>query len=460
MQQHCYNITVLIITLWYCVIFPTLMHKWGAKMDDKKKYHLETLAIHGAYKFDPTTKAEAVPIYQTVAYGFDSTEHAEKIFALEVEGHIYTRMSNPTTEIFEKRMAMLEGGVGAMATAAGQAAILLAILNIVNCGEEVVSSKSLYGGTFNLFNVTLPKFGIKVKMVDASDPENFRKAVTSKTRAFYADTIGNPGMDILDIEAVAKIAHENGLPLIVDNTFATPYLCRPFEWGADVVVHSASKYISGNGTSIGGIVVDSGKFDWTSGKFPSMTEPDPGYHNIRYAYDIGEAAYITKMRTQLLRDLGVPLSPFNAFLYLMGLETLHLRVERQVENAMKVASYLEKHPYVEWVNYPSLPSSKYYHLAQKYLPKGAGAVFTFGIRGGRKAGAKFIDSVQLFSHLANLGEVRSLVVHPASTTHSQLSPEEQLLTGVTPDMVRVSLGVENIEDLIADLDQALEKSQK
>jgi O-acetylhomoserine (thiol)-lyase len=429
-------------------------------MSQEKNYHLETMAIHGGFKFEPTTRAEAVPIFQTVAYGFDSTEHAEKIFALQADGHIYTRMSNPTTEVFEKRVAMLEGGVGALATASGQAAITLSILNIVNCGEEVVSSNSLYGGTFNLFKVTLPKLGIKVNMVNAQDPENFRKAITPKTRAIYADTIGNPGMEIIDIEAVAKIAHENGIPLILDNTFATPYLCRPFDWGADIVVHSASKYICGNGTSIGGIVIDSGNFDWTSGKFPSMTEPDPGYHNLSYAHDIGKAAYITKLRTQLLRDFGAPLSPFNAFLYLLGLETLHLRVQRQIDNALKVARYLENHPAVDWVNYPSLPSNKFYDLAQKYLSKGAGAVFTFGIKGGRKAGAKFIDSVQLFSHLANLGEVRSLVVHPASTTHSQLSPEEQLYTGVTPDMVRISLGVENIEDLINDLEQALANSQK
>ncbi len=429
-------------------------------MSQEKSYHLETMAIHGAFKFEPTTRAEAVPIFQTVAYGFDNTEQAEKIFALQAEGHIYTRLSNPTTEVFEKRVAMLEGGVGALATASGQAAITLSILNIVNCGEEVVSSNSLYGGTFNLFNVTLPKFGIKVNMVNAQDPENFRRAITPKTRAIYADTIGNPGMEIIDIETIAKLAHENGIPLILDNTFATPYLCRPFDWGADIVVHSASKYFCGNGTSIGGIVIDSGNFDWTSGRFPSMTEPDPGYHNISYAHDVGKAAYITKLRAQMLRDLGVPLSPFNAFLYLLGLETLHLRVERQIDNALKVAKYLENHPAVDWVNYPSLPSNKFYNLAQKYLPRGAGAVFTFGIKGGRKAGAKFIDSVQLFSHLANLGEVRSLVVHPASTTHSQLSPEEQISTGVTPDMVRISLGIENIEDLLNDLEQALINSQK
>jgi O-acetylhomoserine (thiol)-lyase len=428
-------------------------------MNDSKNWHPETLAIHGAYKFDPQTRAEAVPIYQTVAYGFDSTEHAENIFALKAEGNIYTRLSNPTTDIFEKRMALLEGGVGAMATASGQAAIAFAIMNIVNCGQEVVSSKSLYGGTFNLFNVTLPKYGIKVKMVDAGDPENFRQAITSETRALYADIIGNPGMDIADIEAIASIAHENGIPLIIDNTFATPYLCKPFDWGADIVIHSASKFICGNGTSIGGVVIDSGNFDWTSGKFPSMTEPDPGYHNICYAYDLGRAAYITKLRVQLQRDFGATLSPFNSFLYLLGLETLHLRIERQVNNALQAASYLEKHPLVEWVNYPSLPSSKYHDLALKYLPGGAGSVFTFGIKGGRKAGGKFIDSVQLFSHMANLGEIRSLVVHPASTTHSQLTPEEQLLTGVTPDLVRVSIGIENIADLLADLDQALEKSQ-
>lgn len=428
--------------------------------EENKRFNRETLAIHGAYRFDPITRAEAVPIYQTVAYGFESTEQAEKIFALEEEGYLYTRLGNPTTDIFEKRMAMLEGGVGAMATSAGQAAILLSILNVATAGDEIVSSKSLYGGTFNLFNATLPKYGIKVKMVDANDPENFRQVITDKTKAFYADTLGNPGMDVLDIEAVANIGQEYGIPLIVDNTFATPYLCRPFEWGAAVVVHSASKFISGNGTSIGGVVVDSGNFDWTSGRFPSMTEPDPGYHDIRYAYDVGKAGFITKMRAQLLRDLGVPLSPFNAFLYLNGLETLHLRVERQVENTRQVVAYLKDHPKVEWVNYPSLPDNKYHKLAQKYLPLGAGAVFTFGIKGGKEAGAKFIDSVELFSHMANLGEVRSLVVHPASTTHSQLTAEEQLLTGVRPDMIRVSVGIENIEDLIADLGHALKLSQQ
>lgn len=425
----------------------------------ESNYKFETMAVHGAFKFEPATRAESVPIFQTVAYGFESSEHAEKIFNLEAEGHIYTRLSNPTTDVFEKRMAMLEGGIGAMATAAGQAAIALSILNIVHAGEEVVSSSSLYGGTYNLFAVTLPKFGIKVNMVNADDPENFRKAITAKTKAIYADTIGNPGMDIFNIEAVAKIAHDNGIPLIIDNTFATPYLCKPFEWGADIVIHSASKYICGNGTSIGGIVIDSGNFDWTSGKFPSMTDQDPGYHGLRYAYDFGKAGYITKLRTQLLRDLGVPLSPFNAFLYLLGLETLHLRVERQVENALKVAEYLAKHPAVQWVNYPSLQSNKYYQLAQKYLPKGAGGVFTFGIKGGREAGAKFIDAVQLFSHMANLGEVKSLVVHPASTTHAQLSPEEQVATGVSPDLVRLSIGVENVQDLLDDLEQALQKSQ-
>lgn len=428
-------------------------------MSQSKNWHPETLAIHGAYKYDPQTGAEAVPIYQTVAYGFKSTEHAENIFALKAEGNIYTRLSNPTTDIFEKRMALLEGGAGAMATASGQAAIALSIMNIVNCGQEVVSSNSLYGGTFNLFNVTLPKYGIRVKLVDARDPDNFRLAITPETRAIYADIIGNPGMDIADIEAIALIAHENGIPLIIDNTFATPYLCRPFDWGADIVIHSASKFICGNGTSIGGIVIDSGNFDWTSGKFPSMTEPDPGYHNISYANDLGRTAYISKLRAQLQRDLGVTLSPFNAFLYVLGLETLHLRIERQVNNALQAAEYLEKHPLVEWVNYPSLPSSEYHDLALKYLSRGAGAVFTFGIKGGREAGAKFIDAVQLFGHMANLGEVRSLVVHPASTTHSQLNPEEQLLTGVTPDMVRVSIGIENIADLIADLDQALKKSR-
>ncbi len=429
-------------------------------MTDWKKLSFETLAVHGGQEIDPTTKSRAVPIYQTVAYGFDDTAHAARLFGLEELGNIYTRLMNPTSDVFEQRIALLEGGVGALATASGHAAMLMAILNIASAGDEIISSSSLYGGTYNLFTTTLPKMGIKVHLVDSKDPENFRKYVNSKTRAFFAEIIGNPDMQVLDIEAVSSIAHEYGLPLIVDNTFATPALCRPFEWGADIIIHSATKFIGGHGTSLGGVVVDSGRFDWTGGRFPGLTEPDPSYHGVRYVKDIGAAAYIIKMRVQLLRDLGPTLSPFNSFLFLLGLETLHLRMERHVKNSQKVAKYLQEHPAVTWVNYPSLEGNSSYNLAKKYLPQGAGAVFTFGIKGAKEAGAKLIDSVKLFSHLANVGDAKSLIIHPASTTHSQLSPEEQASAGVTPDMVRLSVGIENVEDLIADLDQALAISQQ
>ncbi|MFZ3100746.1 MAG: homocysteine synthase [Desulfitobacteriaceae bacterium] len=429
-------------------------------MTDWNKLSFETIAVHGGQEIDPTTKSRAVPIYQTAAYGFDDTAHAARLFGLEELGNIYTRLMNPTSDVFEQRIALLEGGVGALATASGHAAMLLAILNIASAGDEIISSSSLYGGTYNLFTTTLPKMGIKVHLVDSKNPENFRKHVNSKTRAFFAETIGNPDMQVLDIGAVSSIAHEYGLPLIVDSTFATPALCRPFEWGADIIIHSATKFIGGHGTSLGGVVVDSGRFDWTGGRFPGLTEPDPSYHGVRYVKDIGAAAYIIKMRVQLLRDLGPTLSPFNSFLFLLGLETLHLRMERHVQNSLKVAKYLQKHSAVTWVNYPSLEGNSSYDLAKKYLPQGAGAVFTFGIKGAKEAGAKFIDSVKLFSHLANVGDAKSLVIHPASTTHSQLSPEEQASAGVTPDMVRLSVGIENIEDLIADLEQALAISQR
>lgn len=425
----------------------------------ERQMALETLAVHGGQFVDPTTKARAVPLYQTAAYGFDNTAHAARLFNLEEEGNIYTRIGNPTTAVFEERVSLLEGGVGAVATASGHAAILMAILNIAEAGDEIVSASSLYGGTHNLFAVTLPKLGIKVRFVDARDPENFRRASTPKTKAFYAETIGNPGMDVLDIEKVGRIAHENGIPLIIDNTFATPVLCRPLEWGADVVIHSATKFLGGHGTSIGGIVIDGGCFDWTNGKFPGLTEPDLSYHGIRYVADTREKAYVTKLRVQLLRDLGSTLSPFNAFLFLLGLETLHVRMERHVENALAIAGFLENHPAVAWVNYPSLASHSAFELAQKYLPQGAGAVFTFGIQGGRESGGMFIDAVRLFSHLANVGDAKSLVIHPASTTHGQLSPEEQAAAGVTPDMIRLSIGIENLEDLKDDLRQALEASQ-
>lgn len=426
----------------------------------EKTLAFETLAVHGGQEPDPTTGARAVPIYQTSAYTFRDTEHAANLFALKETGNIYTRIGNPTTDVFEKRMALLEGGVGSLAVASGQAAITLAILNIVTQGYEVVSSSTLYGGTHNLFATTLAKMGIKVKFVDASEPENYRQAVTDKTRAFYVETIGNPGLDVADIEAIANIAHEAGVPLIVDNTFATPYLCKPIEYGADIVVHSATKYIEGHGTSIAGVIVDSGKFDWTNGKFPELTEPDESYHGVKYVEAVGPAAYITKARVQLLRDLGPTLSPFNAFLLIQGLETLHLRMERHSTNGLQVAEYLENHPHVSWVNYPGLASSPNYAKAQKYLAKGCGAILTFGVKGGYKAAVKFIDSLKLFSHLANVGDAKSLVIHPASTTHQQLSQEQQIASGVNPELIRLSIGIENVSDLITDLDQALEASKQ
>ena len=428
-------------------------------MAEEKNYRLETLAVHGGQEPDPTTLSRAVPIYQTTSYVFRDTEHAANLFSLKEFGNIYTRIMNPTQDVFEKRIAALEGGVGALAVASGQAAITYSILNIAKAGDEIVSSSSLYGGTYNLFHYTLPKLGITVKFVDPSDPENFRRAITDRTRAVFGEIIGNPKMDVLDLETVAAIAHEAGIPLIVDNTFATPHLCRPFDYGADIVVHSATKFIGGHGTSIGGVIVDSGKFDWTNGKFPELTEPDPSYHGVSYTEAVGPMAYIIKARVQLLRDIGAALSPFNAFLFLQGLETLHLRMERHSENALKIARYLREHDAVEWVSYPGLEDHPSHELAKKYLPKGQGAILTFGIRGGLEAGKKLIESLKLFSHLANVGDSKSLVIHPASTTHQQLTPEEQLSTGVTPDLVRLSVGTEAVEDLIDDLDQALKKSQ-
>jgi O-acetylhomoserine (thiol)-lyase len=392
---------------------------------------------------------------------FKNAEHAANLFALKEFGNIYTRLMNPTTDVLERRVAALEGGVGALAVASGSSAITYAILNIAGAGDEIVSASTLYGGTYNLFSYTLPKLGIHTVFVDPDDPENFRTAITDKTKAVYIETIGNPGINIIDIEAVAAIAHENKIPLIIDNTFGTPYLIRPIEFGADIVVHSATKFIGGHGTSIGGVIVDSGKFDWkTSGKFPGITEPDPSYHGVVYADAVGPLAYIIKARVQLLRDTGAALSPFNSFQFIQGLETLSLRVQRHVDNAKKIAEHLSKHPAVEWVNYPGLPDNKYYDLAKKYLPKGAGSIFTFGIKGGSEAGIRFIDSLEIFSLLANVGDAKSLVIHPASTTHSQLSEEEQRSAGVTPEQIRLSIGIEDAEDLIYDLDQALAKAVK
>ncbi|GIP24430.1 homocysteine synthase [Paenibacillus sp. J22TS3] len=429
-------------------------------MTEERKLAFETLAIHGGQEIDPTTQSRAVPIYQTTSYGFRDTEHAANLFGLKEFGNIYSRIMNPTNDVFEKRVAELEGGVGALATSSGQAAITFAILNIAGAGDEIVSSSTLYGGTYNLFSTTLAKLGIKVTFVDASNPENFRAAITDKTKALYAETLGNPKGDVLDIEAVAKIAHENGIPLIVDNTFPSPYLLRPIEFGADVVVHSATKFIGGHGTTIGGVIVDGGKFDWkASGKFPGLTEPDPSYNGVVYTDAVGPLAYIIKARVQLQRDLGAALSPFNSWLLLQGLETLHLRVERHSQNALKVAQYLEAHEDVEWVSYAGLPSHESYELAKKYLPKGQGAILTFGIKGGIEAGRKLIHSVKLFSHLANVGDSKSLIIHPASTTHLQLTEEEQASAGVTPGLIRLSIGTESIDDILYDLEQAIKASQ-
>jgi O-acetylhomoserine (thiol)-lyase len=425
----------------------------------ERRYKFDTLQVHAGQKPDPTTGARAVPIYQTTSYVFNDADHAARLFALEESGNIYTRIMNPTTEVLEQRIAALEGGVAALALASGAAAVTYAVMNIAGAGDEIVAASTLYGGTYNLLLYTLPRYGINTVFVDPKDPQNFRKAVTDKTKAIYIESIGNPGINIIDIEAVAQIAHDNGLPLIIDNTFATPYLLRPIEHGADIVVHSATKFIGGHGTSIGGIIVDSGKFDWLgSGRFPGLTEPDPSYHGIRYAIDIGPPAYVVKARVQLLRDTGAALSPFNAFLFLQGLETLSLRLERHVSNARKIAEWLSNHPLVAWVNYPSLPGNEYYNLAQKYFPKGAGSIFTFGIKGSVEVAKRFINSLELFSNLANVADAKSLVIHPASTTHSQLTEEEQKMAGVTPDQIRLSIGIEDAEDLIFDLDNALQKA--
>lgn len=424
----------------------------------EKKYRIETLSVHGGLQPDPVTGARALPIYQNNAYQFKNTEHAQNLFGLTESGYIYTRIGNPTTAVFEERVALLEGGVGALAVASGMAAITLAILNVAESGDEVVSASNLYGGTYNLFAVTLPKYGINVKFVDPEDPENFRAAITDKTKAIFAETIGNPSLKVLDIEKVANIAHEAGIPLMIDNTFATPYLCRPIEFGADIVIHSATKWLLGNGTSTGGVIVDSGKFDWNSPKFPGLTEPDESYHGLVYARDVGAAAYITKARVQLLRDFGPALSPQNAFQFVLGLETLHVRMKEHVANAVKVVEYLEKHPAVSWVLYPGSENNPDKELVAKYLPKGAGSMIVFGIKGGRETGAKVIDSVELFAHVANVGDAKSLIIHPASTTHQQLDAEGLKAAGVGEDLIRLSIGIENVDDIIEDLEQAIEKA--
>ncbi len=418
---------------------------------------LETLAVHGGQEPDPSTGSRAVPIYQTTSYQFKDTDHAASLFALAEFGNIYTRLMNPTTDVFEKRIAALEGGAGALAVASGQSAITLSILNIAQAGDEIVAADNLYGGTYNLFHYTLRKLGINVRFVKSNDLDAIRKAITPKTKAVYAESIGNPKLDVADLEGISKAAHENGIPFILDNTVA-PYLLRPFDHGVDIIVYSATKFIGGHGTSIGGVIVDSGKFDWTNGKFPLIADPDPSYHGLRFVEalkPIGNIAYIIKARVNLIRDLGPAVSPFNSFLFLQGLETLHLRLPRHAENALAVAHYLEKHRGVAWVSYPGLDSSPEKERVKKYLPKGAGAIIGFGIKGGAEAGKKFINSLQLVSHLANVGDAKTLAIHPASTTHQQLSPEEQLATGVTPDFIRLSIGIEHVDDIIADIDQAL-----
>lgn len=421
---------------------------------------LETLALHAGQSPDSATLSRAVPIYQTSSYVFKSSEHAANLFGLKEFGNIYTRLMNPTTDVLEQRLAALDGGVGALAVASGQAAITYAVLNIAQAGQNIVSTNYLYGGTYNLFHYTLPKLGITVKFVDSSDPENVRRAIDENTRLVYTESVGNPKNNVDDFEAIGTIAHEAGVPFVVDNTVTTPFLFKPLEHGADIVVYSLTKFIGGHGTSIGGAVVDGGKFPWNNGRFPELTEPDPSYHGLKYWEVLGSLSYILKMRVTLLRDTGACLSPFNAFQFLQGLETLHVRMPRHVENARAVAAWLEQNPLVAWVNYPGLASHKDHGRACKYLPKGEGAIIGFGIKGGMEAGKKFIDNVKLLSHLANIGDAKSLVIHPASTTHQQLSEEEQVASGVTADFIRLSIGLENIDDIIADIQQALEKSQR
>jgi O-acetylhomoserine (thiol)-lyase len=426
------------------------------------KQQFATLAVHAGQAPDPATGSRAVPIYQTTSYVFQDADHAGRLFGLQEFGNIYTRIMNPTTDVFEKRVAALEGGAAALATASGQAAETLVLTTLAGAGDEIVSTTSLYGGTYNLFHYTFPRLGITVRFVDADDFDGLREAINSKTRAVYTESLGNPKLDVADIEQLAAIAHEHGLPLIIDNTTPSAALVRPIEWGADIVVNSATKFLGGHGTAIGGVIVDAGKFDWAaSGRFKDFTEPDPSYHGLSYTQAFGPLAFILKARVQGLRDTGAALSPFNAFLLLQGIETLHLRLERHSQNALAVARHLEQHPGVEWVNYPGLASSKYHKRAQKYLPNGYGAIVTFGIKkgtsaGGFEAGKKLIDSLELFSLLANIGDAKSLVIHPASTTHQQLTEEEQASTGVTPELVRLSVGIEDIRDILADLDQAIE----
>ena len=436
-------------------------------MTDEKSYGLGTKALHAGQQADPATTARAVPIYQTTSYVFNSAEHAANLFGLKEFGNIYTRIMNPTTDVLEKRLAALEGGVGALAFASGSAAITMAVLNIAQTGQNLVSSDALYGGTYNAFHYTLPKCGVETRFVDAADPDNYISQIDENTRLLYVESIGNPKNNVSDFEAIAKIAHDHHIPLMVDNT-VSPLIFNPFDHGADIIVYSLTKFVGGHGTSIGGAVVDSGTFDWSRGNFPEITEPDPSYHGLVLwdAFGLHDqalirgAAYILKMRLQLLRDIGACLSPFNAFLFLQGLETLHLRMPRHCENALAVAQWLEKDPAVSWVNYPGLPSHPDHAHAKRYLPNGSGAILGFGIKGGMEAGVKVIEAVNLFSHLANVGDAKSLIIHPASTTHQQLTPAEQQAAGVTEDYIRLSVGIEDIDDIIADLDQAIKASQR
>ncbi|MGI2327867.1 O-acetylhomoserine aminocarboxypropyltransferase/cysteine synthase family protein [Planococcus sp. YIM B11945] len=415
----------------------------------------ETLLLHGGQQPDPVTGARGVPIHKTTSYVFKNTEHAQNLFGLKETGNIYSRIMNPTVDVFEQRVALLEGGTAAVALASGMAAIAFSILNIAEAGDEVVADSNLYGGTYNLFANTLPRYGITVKFVDATDPENFRAAITDKTKAVFGEIIGNPSLNVFDVEKVAVIAHENGIPLLIDNTFASPFGSNPIEFGADVIIHSATKWIGGHGTTIGGIAVDAGKFDWNSSRFPNYTEPDESYHGIRYGIDVPEAAFATKLRVQLLRDFGPSLSPESAHAFLQGLETLHLRLPKHSSNALKVAGFLKEHPQVEWVNYIGFEDHPSHGLAQKYLKDTFGSIVNFGVKGGREAGRKVIDSVALWSHVANVGDAKSLIIHPASTTHQQLQKEELELSGVTEELIRLSVGLENPDDLIADLEQAI-----
>jgi O-acetylhomoserine (thiol)-lyase len=424
-----------------------------------RNFGIETLCLHAGQIPDAATGARAVPIYQTTSFVFDSADHAASLFNLQTFGNVYTRIMNPTTAVFEERMAALEGGRAALATASGMAAQMTALLTLLEAGDELVAASTLYGGTYSQFDVNFRKLGIDTRFVDPDEPENFRRAITGKTKALYAETIGNPGGNVLDIAAVAKVAHDAGLPLVIDNTFASPFLCRPFEHGADIVVHSATKFIGGHGTTMGGVIVESGRFPWDNGNFPGMTEPSRGYHGVRFFETFGDFGYTMKARMEVLRTFGASLSPLNAWLLLQGLETLHLRMERHCTNGLAVARFLQSHPAVSWVSFPGLEGNRYHALAKRYLPKGAGSIMSFGIKGGQAAGVKFIEAAQFMSHLANVGDAKTLIIHPASTTHRQLSEQEQIKAGVMPDMIRISVGLETLDDILWDLDQALRAAQ-